>query len=203
MRSLNPNLVTEKNKLDTTSSWLTLIQLEVSDTQTVYYVPNPASITFDGQTYDPFPCSIQPARSDSTGGLNEVQVIVSNVTREISGYLENNDLRGRKVKLIGINSAYLSDPTAKVFDEDYEITEINVTEKAVTFRLGHVRFLHQRFPSGRFLRDNCRAIFKSTECGYTGASTSCEKILEGSNGCRAHSNQARFGGFPAIPSVRR
>ncbi|MCC7202453.1 MAG: hypothetical protein IT393_07330 [Nitrospirae bacterium] len=202
MKIINANLITEKNKLSTSSVWLTLLQVEVSDTTTIYLVPNPQSVTFDGHTYNPFPCKIEPVRSDAKGGLNEVVVSVSNVTREISAYVEANDLRGRTVRLIGVNSANLSDPTAKVFDEEYIITEIDITEQLVNFRLGHVRFLQQNFPGSRFFRDNCRWVYKSTECGYSGGMTSCDKILEDSNGCRAHGNQSRFGGFPVLPSPR-
>lgn len=208
MKIINTNLITEKNKLDITSAWLTLIQVQVSDVSTIYLTPNPQSVDFDGITYNPFPCKIEPVRSDTKGGLNETIVTVSNVTREISAYVESNDLRGKKVRLIGVNSAYISDPTARVFDEEYIITEIDITEQVVNFRLGHVRFLQQQFPAGRFLRDNCRWVYKSTECGYTGGAVGtppldkCDKNLEGIYGCRAHTNQSRFGGFPTLPSPK-
>lgn len=201
MRQLVANLKTEKNKLATTSAWLTLIQVEINSSTTLYLVANPASVTFDSQVYSPFPCEIKPVGSDSRGGLPDVEVSVSNVNLVMSASLEANDVRGKRVRLLGVNSANLADPTAIVFDEAYEIGDITVTEQAVTFRLGHIRLLEQRFPSRRYLRDNCQWVFKSTDCGYGGGLATCDKSLEGSNGCRAHANQTRFGGFPGIPAV--
>lgn len=268
MKPLIPALIAEKNKLATASAWLTLLQVHLPDGTILYRTPNPAAVVFDGQSYVPFPCRIDTVKTDSRGGLDDVQVHVSNVDRTISAYVEQQDLRGARVTMKIVNSANLADPSATAADEDYEITEINLTEEFVSFRLGHSRLLQQRFPNGRFLRDNCRWIYKTTECGfvdgfagtgavsstgvavtgsgtdfltrfksgdtitaasqariidvvtnntsltvtvapspvwsgatYTIAKPSCSKILEGNNGCRAHSNQSRFGAFPGIPSV--
>lgn len=202
MKSLTAALIAEKNKMDTASAWLILLQVQVGPSSWEYLTPNPTAITFNSIVYDPFPCSIETMSSDTKGTLSDLNVAVSNVTREISGFLEVNDMRGMTVKTIIVNTANLADPTSKI-EEEFEITEITVTEEAVVFRLGHVRILNQIFPNGRFFRNNCRWIYKSAECGYSGGIATCSKVLEGSNGCRAHANQARFGGFPGIPSIRR
>jgi lambda family phage minor tail protein L len=169
VKNLHPDLIAEKNKLDTPSAWLTLVQLSVNSSTTLYFVGNPASVTFDGQLYSPYPFQIQTAKQDSRGGLAEMEVHVSNVTREISAYLEANELRGRRVRLIGVNSANLADPTKIAFDETYEITSIDVTEQVATFHLGHERLLQHRFPQRRALRDNCQWVYKSVECGFADA----------------------------------
>lgn len=201
MRSLTTAIIAEKNKLNTTSAWLTLLQIYLPSGTVLYLVPNPAAVLFDSQTYTPFPCTVDTVKTDSRGGLSDVTVTVSNVDRSMSGFVETEDLRGAQVRILTVNSANLADPAAVASDEEYEITEITITEEWAVFRLGHSRLMQQRFPNGRFLRDNCRWIYKTAECGYAGGLTTCDKILEGSNGCRAHSNQSRFGGFPGIPSV--
>lgn len=202
MRTLTSALKTEKNKLASASAWLTLVQVEINATTTIYLVANPASIVFDGNTYSPFPLELRTVASDSRGGLPDVEILVSNVDQQISTYVEANDLRGKRMRLIGVNSDNLADPAATVFDEQYEISEILVSEEVVTFRIGHSRLLEQRFPARRFLRDNCQWLYKGTECGYVGALATCDKQLEGSNGCRVHANVVRFGAFPGLPSVR-
>lgn len=268
MKALPAALVTEKNRLDSASAWLTLLQVHLPDGTVLYLVPNPVAISFDGQSYQPFPCKVETVKTDGRGGLADVQVSVANVDRTIGAYVEQQDLRGARVRLLIVNSAHLADPSALAADEDYEIAELHVTEEWVVFRLGHQRLLQQRFPNGRFLRDNCRWLYKSAECGYVDGTTgpgtvsssglmisgtqtdftsrfkpgdaltaagqtrlvdvvisatvmsvtaapvpawsgapytvakpSCDKILEGANGCRSHGNQARFGAFPGIPSV--
>lgn len=202
MRSLTAALITEKNKLATTSAWLPLITVEVTEGTLLRLVPNSSNIVFDGQTYNAFGCEISETTQDAKGGLHELSISVSNVTREISAFIEANELRGRRVRVQYVNSANLADPDAVVLDETYEIMGIQVKgAQFVTFTLGHDRISGHPFPSGRFYRDNCRWIYKSVECGYSGGLATCAKVLEGTNGCRAHANVTRFGGFPLLVSV--
>lgn len=201
MRSIHVSLKTEKNKLNSTAAFLSLLQIEVGDDEVRYFVPNTENVTFDGITYEPFPCKLNSIQQDLRGGLEDVEVAVSNVTREMSAYVEFNDLRGRQVKMLTVSTAHLDNPTATLEEVVFEINEVSVQEEAVIFLLGHERILQQRFPGQRFLRNNCRWVYKSKECGYSGGMATCSKILEGIDGCRAHNNVARFGAFPGLPSV--
>lgn len=203
MRQLTAALTIEKNKLDMASAWLPLITVEVNASTTLRLVPNPTAIVFDGNTYNPFGCELGELTQDAKGGLHDLSISVSNVTREISAYVEFNELRGARVTIQYVNSANLADADAVALEEHYEIMSIQVKgSQFVTFTLGHDRIAQHQFPSGRFFRDNCRWIYKSVECGYSGGLTSCDKILEGTNGCRAHANVPRFGGFPLLVGGR-
>lgn len=202
MKTITAALTTEKNKLDSASAWLPLVTVEVSASEILRLVPNPTNVTFRGETYAAFGLEIDEITQDAKGGLHDVRISVSNVTREIGAYVELNELRGARVEILYVNSANLADPDAVVAEERYEIMSIHVKgSQFVSFTLGHDRISQHQFPSGRFFRDNCRWIYKSTECGYSGGLASCDKILEGSNGCRAHANVARFGGFPLLTPV--
>lgn len=202
MRLIADSLRTEKNKLDSASAWIPLVTVEVNATTTLRLAAYPTNIVFRGQTYTSLGLEIGEVTQDAKGGLHEVSVSVSNVTREISAYVEVNDLRGARVTIVYVHSANLADDEAAVLEEQYEIMAVQVKgTKFVSFRLGHDRISQHQFPSGRFLRDNCRWIFKSVECGYAGGLPSCDKILEGANGCRAHANVARFGGYPLLTPV--
>lgn len=268
-RSLTPALTKESTSLASPNADLLLVQVRVNPSTMLFFVKNPQAVTWNGTTYQPMAFTVNPVKADSKGSLEEVDLMISNVSRAMSGYIEANDLRGQPVWLTGMNAANLSDPNAFYFHELYEITEITVTDMEATFTLGHPRLLQQQFPSRRFLRDNCQWVYKSKECGYTdfsvtlpgtvsslgttvtGAGTAftkhfqpndtiqaagqqvtvqsiqsdtdltvspapspawshadyqmgkptCSKQLEGNNGCRAHVNVPRFGGFPAIPST--
>lgn len=273
MKAISATLIKEAEKLATDSAWLTLIELSVNPQTTRYFVVNHGPVTFAGHYYEAVNCKIEDVSTDSRGALNEVEVSVSNVGREMSSYLELYDLRGRRVRLTGVNSSSLADANNILFEEDYEIAGMSVTEKVVTFRLGHARVMEHRFPARRYLRENCQWLYnipagRGVECGYVdgfagegtvsstgvtvnGTSTkfmtrfaigdtitaaaqtrivatittdilmtvtiapspawsgatytvnkpTCDKVLEGGNGCRAHKNQGRFGGFPALPAI--
>lgn len=202
MRTLTANLITEKNALASPSAWLPLVTLEVNATTTLRLTANPTNVTFRGNIYLAFGLEIEELTQDAKGGLHDLSVSVSNVTREISAYVEFNELRGARVTIQYVHSANLADDDAVVLEEHYEIMSVQVKgDKFVTFRLGHDRISQHQFPSGRFLRDSCRWIYKSVECGYAGGLTSCDKILEGANGCRAHGNVPRFGAYPLLTPV--
>lgn len=199
MRFLTAALTQEKNKLDSTGAFLPLITLEIDADTTLRLVPNSAPITFDGAIYTPFGCEIGELTQDAKGGLHDLTISVSNVTREIGAYVEFTELRGARVTIQYVHSQNLADPQAVVLEEHYEIMSIQVKgSQFVTFTLGHDRIAQHPFPNGRFYRDNCRWIYKSVECGYSGGLATCSKTLEGSNGCRAHANVPRFGGFPLL-----
>ena len=215
MKTLTAALTTEKNKLDMASAWLPLVTVEVSASEILRVVPNPTNVTFRGETYVAFGVEIDEAVTDAKGGLHDLNVSVSNVTREISAYIEFHELRGARVTILYVNSAHLSDLDAVVAEERYEIMSIQVKgSQFVTFTLGHDRINQHPFPSGRFFRDNCRWMYKKVECGYgwidldTDTPTfidaplaTCDKILEGANGCRAHANAPRFGSFPLLTPI--
>ncbi len=217
MRTITASLIQEKNKLAAPSAWLPLITVEVSASTTLRLVPNPTAVVFDGQTYAPFGCEIEDVMQDAKGQLHDVSISVSNVTREISAYVEFNELRGARVSIRYVNSANLADPEAVVLEEHYEIMSIQVKgSQFVTFILGHDRIVQHVFPGRRFYRDNCSHLYLSKECGlgWTALDTlspefhpelvalaTCSKALEGSNGCRAHANVARFGGYPLLSPI--
>lgn len=202
MRTITANLITEKNKLASPSTWIPLVSVEVNATTTLRFAANASAVVFRGETYSSFGVEIGEVTQDAKGGLHDLSVSVSNVTREVSAYVELNDLRGAPVRILYVNSANLADDNAAVLEERYEIMSIQVKGTTfVTFRLGHDRISQHPCPSGRFLQDHCRWIYKSLECGYSGSIPSCTKVLEGFQGCRDHQNVARFGGFPLLTSV--
>lgn len=166
MKSIHASLITESNKLQSPNAWLTLIQAQTAPSTTVYLVGNPADVVLGGQTYTKFPVIVTDILSDTKGGLPESELQISNVTREMSAYVEQNELRGNRVRLLGVNTGQLDDPSKTVFDEEYEIQSYAVTQQFVAFRLGHQRLLDQRFPARRALRDNCQWLYKSAECAF-------------------------------------
>ncbi|MDH5738718.1 MAG: hypothetical protein OEY77_00165 [Nitrospira sp.] len=203
MRQLTAAITQQKNKLDAAGAFLPLITVYVDAATVLRFVPNPLPIVFDGETYIPFGCEIGEVVHDAKGGLNDLSISVANVTREMSAYIEFTELRGARVTIAYVHSDHLADPLAVVLEERYEIMSIQVKgDRFVTFTLGHDRIAQHRFPSGHFYRDNCRWIYKSMECGYSGGLPTCDKVLEGANGCRAHANVPRFGGFPLLVARR-
>lgn len=196
-KTLPAALVIEKNKINTSSAWLVLLDITLTDATNLYLVQNTEDITYGGQVYTAAPFQLEIIKADSTGSIPSVTLSIGNATRLIQQYLESlNGAVGSSVKITVVNSDNLT--------EDYSELELNFTvvgaksnaEWAV-FTLGAPNPMRQRFPLEQFLANYCMWVnhYKGLECGYAGALPTCTGSLDD---CRIHNNSARFGGHPGL-----
>lgn len=166
MKNLTVAVIEAKNAQSNAAPWLRLLDVEINDDLTKYYVRNTEPVVFNGITYEPCGFNIESIKSDTKGSLNEVQVTVSNITREVSAYVLENEMRGRRVVVTEVYQGALEIENT-IRSEVYRINEISGDDKVVVFRLGHPPLLIQRFPNSRFWRNDCRFAYKiSRECGF-------------------------------------
>lgn len=221
MKVLPGQLVEIKNALFNSGAWIRLYTLDVNDTLRIRVTDNSEPVTFDGQTYQPYPVSFEQLRETGDGQLPVYTIAVSNVTREVTALLERYDgFRGRSVRIQFVNSEYLSDPTANVGFLG-RVKSVTVDANAAAFEIGSDEFLDLRFPFHSFNVTTCRHEFGGPRCRWgfparppgVPPSFSCTKVLNGPNGCRAHGDlyeqvgvprehPQRFGGFPLTPQRR-
>lgn len=217
-RDLNSDLLGAKNKLANADAWLMLFEIAVSDIEVVRITNNEEAVTFNSIVYSPFPISMESMEESGQGDLPYINVTVSNAGQVLTEYMEQrNGLLDKQVTLKLVNEVNLSTDAASI-TINLVIRESTVTEEAITFRLSHHPFFEVDMPHQRFYRNRCRWAFKSVECGWSAVaggtdSDSCDKTLNGANGCQAHgdintadggtaSHPDRFGGFPGIPRKR-
>ncbi len=120
-------------------------------------------------------------------------------------YMETNDaLLGNEGKMYLVNKV---DTSVFINFGTYEILEASADHNVASFVLGHYNFFALNFPRNRFIRSRCRWFYKSDQCMYDAAIATCDKTIEGINGCASHSDgslgaaqKERFGGFPGIPA---
>jgi lambda family phage minor tail protein L len=195
MRSINSTFKAEKNKASNRPIFLYTIYA-YDGSNNLYFAEYDIDVVFDDITYTKFPIKHDYISENINGQIDSIKISVSNVSREIQGYLETNDLRGKKVKITMVWANQLSDVNAKI-DDIYYIDTITANQAVAEFTLtSKFDVLNVDLPGRRYSRNYCAWKFKSTECGYGGAETSCNKTFQR---CRDLSNQERFGGFPAIP----
>ena len=198
MRNINNVSITEKNKAENRPIYLYSLY-KYDGTNDLHFAEHDVEVTFNGITYSPFPITHDFVSENSSGQIDTVKLRVSNVSREIQGYLENFDLRGKKVEILLVWADHLNDPSAMIKDT-YYIDSYGADQNVAEFSLsGRIDVLSVELPCRKYSRTHCSWKFKSSECGYTGGETSCDKTLKR---CRQLSNQLRFGGFPAIPMRR-
>lgn len=206
-----------KNQTTRTTAWVWLVEVQVDDTTAVRIVADyDAQVTYQGAVWYPLAAKLSDLRRDADGRVGSATITVSNVRRYFVGYLDAGKIVGRRCRLIVLDVAQASDPTAGI-EEVFSINDMEIGENDATIRIGVANPLAQPFPRERFLRTYCRFLPEygsaASRCGYdstlVGALSSCDGTLDGANGCRVHgANEAarglpslhplRFGGWPGI-----
>lgn len=199
MKALNAAWKAKKNALDQPTPWVWLYEvvLPSSPETTLYLAEYDEPVTYAGNTYEPFPIKHTEPTEDSAGKLASITVSVANASREIQAYLEAFDyLTGQAVTIHLVENP--TAPTAAL-SSTLLITSTTANEQVATFQLSLAFNAFGITVGRRMYRDACGWRFGSAECGYSGPISDCDKTLGGPNGCRTHSNAARFGGAPGIP----
>lgn len=193
-------LQTERLRLNNDGAWVELWTIQTGTSTAMYVTSNNESVTFGGNRYDPYPMTRAEIERDSDGNISDVTVTVSNVGREIT--TNASALRGKSVTLNITNTNYLSSSYSYTFT----IKDITLSDVFATIRLGSVNLLTLDFPRERFMRTRCGWVFGSTGCGYdttrSGALSTCDQTLNGSNGCVAHGTDEVSAGRPRLHPLR-
>lgn len=198
MRNINSTFRTEKNSPTNKPIFLYRIY-DYDGASDLMFAEYDSNITFNGDVYAAFPITHEFIEESGNQEIAQIKLRASNISRYIQAYLEQYDLRGKRVDIILVWANQLNNPDVKIVDT-YYIDSYAANEKDVEFTLtSKFDVLEVPLPSGKYLRSHCRWVFKSAECGYAGSETSCNRTFQR---CQALNNVARFGGFPSIP-IRR
>lgn len=192
----------DKGKLASDVVYLALLELDILDettkevTETLRFVQNDEDYVYRGETYlrAGFDFSISRTQAE----LPSVSLSVADPTQEIQARMHaNNGGVDFPIRLIIASTA---SPDTPELEEAFVIIASSASSDSymVEFTLGAENPLTLRWPVRLQFRNRCPWRYKGTECGYTGSMPSCDFTLTGANGCGAHDNELRFGGFPGI-----
>jgi lambda family phage minor tail protein L len=212
MRTIPQVLKDEKAKLES-SEILTLVELQISDVQTIYLHMGDEDIIFDSTTYEKWNIALGDITENIDGTIDTFDLSVGNVSREMQSYVEaNNGLRGNKVTVKQVYRNLLSDPTAFVAEVYYVMSAQSKGEEVAFRCTSKFDQAGIRLPLNKASRLHCDWEYDGTECGWTtfsGAldttnypladSSTCDKGLNTPNGCKAHLNSDRPRMFQGIP----
>jgi len=192
MKNLPANIIIEKNKIASTTPWIILLEIKVSDTEILRLCNNTEDIEFQRNTYYAMPFNISASQTNAKGEIPTVTLQVSNVSRMLQPYIESySGGVGMEVKLIVVNTAHLSENYTEL-EMTFDILGTEADANWVHFTLGAPNPLRKRFPQLRYIAEHCQWTFKSAECGYKGSATECKRTFEW---CRLLGNTKRFGGY--------
>lgn len=176
---------------------------------------NDGEVVWNGNSYLRFPVEAEGFEYSGNGQLPRPKIRVSNILSTITALLLTlpDGLEGAKftrirtlaryidaVNFPGGVSPYSPDPTAEFPREIYYVDRKTVEnrdvvefELAAAFDLAGVSA-----PKRQCIANICQWVYKSTECGYSGALPTCVKTL---TDCKAHfgeNAELPFGSYPGI-----
>ena len=166
MTDLPANIVLEKNKIATSSAWLVLLEITLTDSTVFRLVRNTEDIVFGGNTYTAFNFQLEPTTQTNSGEIPTVTLQVSNISRLIESKLQDLDGGiGSSVKITVVNSDLLTEDYSEL-ELEYDVLACSTTNRWVSFVLGSPSPLRQRFPLTRYIGLLCSFRFESRECNY-------------------------------------
>ena len=215
MRTIPESLQEEKDSLEQ-SELITLVELQLNGSQTLFLAMADEDITYDGTLYEKWRLSLGEMTENIEGSIDTIDFSVGNVSREMQAYIEANDgLRGNKLVIKQVYRDLLLDNTAFV-SETYYIAETNCTPEQISFSCTS-KFDQAgiRLPLSRASRSHCDWEYDDVEtCDWTNQSgtldtanypsadsSTCDKGLNTPNGCKAHNNATRPRMFQGIPEA--
>lgn len=202
-RHLSVATVIEKNRVASSVAFVPLLAIKVKDpetgniVETIRLAANSEGLVFQGETYTA--ASFKFTTKSSTGEVPELGVTIPDYTKIIQARMQAyGGGIGFEVVATIVNAGNLAQPAE--IEENFEVIGADASDYVVSFKLGADNFLMRRFPYRRIFADRCLWRYKGAQCRYVGPLGTCDFTLNGTNGCSAHANSNRFGGFPGINS---
>jgi lambda family phage minor tail protein L len=216
LQAIAPSAVIELFELE-----LNTLQHGVADTYRFHAgssLNSNGEVVWAGNAYLRFPVEADGFDYSGNGQLPRPKMRVSNILGTITALLLSlpDGLEGAKVTRIrtlaryidganfpGGTNPYGTPDSAAEFPREIYYVDRKVTETrdVVEFELAAAFDLAGvRAPKRQCIANICQWVYKSTECSYTGALTSCSKTLDA---CKAHfgaTAELPFGSFAGIGS---
>lgn len=165
MRAMGTPLITAKNQLWQDHPWIFLFEVEYQAGSDPWrYAAYPTPISWNGYSWEAMSAAVEIIEQDSSGRLAELNVIAENVSRKVSAYQENYDLRGKPVTVYLVNHGCLEETT--VLSWAYQVNNVQRKATEAVIELGHPDLFSLEIPRWRHIRDRCWAHFRDDRCRY-------------------------------------
>jgi phage-related protein len=210
-QTLSSIAITEKNKLGTDSVFVAFLEATIPGVGTPLRVAsNTENVVWPtgvGTTWTAFPFELGDISEDGRGEVPSLSIKIGNESRVMEQYIQAYDLYCKTngyspitCVIYIVNTKNLASGTPET-QHAFDLDKITTDSKWATFTIGASNPWRKRVPLNRVLRNQCRWVFKSTQCGYSGATATCGKTLSACRAMSGGSNSVRFGGFPGIGST--
>lgn len=164
MRDLDPTLIIAKNQLYTEQPWVWLFEVTLRNGDPLRLAAYPEELKWGGRTWRAF-YAVVDTISTEVGRRGTLQVTVANVNREISAYIEDDDLKGCEATVYLINREYPA-LVDEVPSFSYSINQVQRDDIVAVMLLGHEDLSRLQVPWRRYIRERCGHRYRGEDCDY-------------------------------------
>jgi phage-related protein len=199
MKSVNATFIAQKNSRSNKPLCLFTLFDYRGDSTNLCYARNNEDVVYDGVTYHASGIEFKTVPENIQGEIDVIDIVVLNVSRLIQSYLENYDLRDKKIVIRLVWADQLTVPNTHL-DFTFHIESYSSNDTDAHFVCTNKMDLKDIvLPTEVFSRNHCthRRFKDALTCGYAGAETTCNRTKQR---CKELGNYRRFGGKPSMPS---
>lgn len=102
MKTLASDILKATSKLNQTGTWVRLFDVEIDSVTTLHLTNNTKNVLYNNITYIRYPIRISDVDETSKPEMKVFEVIVANIDRQVSSYLEAGKLLDKKVTITTI-----------------------------------------------------------------------------------------------------
>jgi phage-related protein len=167
--------------------------------------------TFGGKAYSATAGGFAEVEESAERRLPSLRLVLQNLDGVLGPQLlpaaGGEDVRGRRVTILQVSREFLGQPDTAAYSIRWTFFVDSVGfagREAVLLELGCFPAEHVLVPGRTTQGLRCVWAYRGEHCGYVGSLETCDRTLDGSNGCTKHfiDEPLRFGGFPGSADFR-
>lgn len=208
MKNLSLSSIVSKNSIISTDAWLVAMKIHVRDPSTgavaafIRVINNSEVTTIDEdgtpEQYEPLPFSL--SMREASNQLPAVSVTIQDQAMIVGGYMQRyGGGVGFEIELMVARAATATDTVIEPeLIEYFQVIKSGYRDYVANWELGAENPLRRQFPLRKQDDNQCGFLYKGPDCGYSGSIPTCDRTLDGPNGCRVHANTPNYGAYPGI-----
>jgi len=196
MLTIPAALIPIKNARYNDAPFLLFIKMVVG-TDTFRLCNDLVNQTWDGETWAAYPFNLTAMNEGKGQEVPSANLVFANPMRIFQSYLEEyNGTAGGTVTIYVLHADNLASGSADIMiQQKYKMGSATAKNDEIIIELTTENPWRKRCPLNRIRKNTCRWRFKSIQCGYVGAETTCDKTLDR---CAELVNGSSYGGFPGV-----
>jgi phage-related protein len=185
----------EKNKLSSDFPWILLVEVVLSETETVRICKNTEDIDFGGHTWVCYDVDIGEIEEDNENSVTSVDLEIANINGMLDAQIDTySGFTNAEIKLHSL--LVTNDIPSLETTLSFNVSGSRLSGDYLILTLTSFNPFEVKLPRATLRKLICKhRDFKGSRCKYSGTATECDRTLKR---CKQLGNEKNFGGAPSM-----